>query len=175
MDKRVAGQVLLGADTFPYLELGEELILNLEKEKTWQNIQDLLNQKRQNTAGQTEDKCDVVFKLQKLVSRNDLKFQDFHRILVCSEFKAVFIPIAEDSVPYRLTYRNEGCELSVSKGLKDQQKVWLESRLFPRFVSWLQDTLSNLQPSLRLVDLEEYCRLFGSRIQYPTFIVVLDE
>ena len=105
MDKRVAGQVLLGADTFPYLELGEELILNLEKEKTWQNIQNLLNQKRQNTAGQTEDKCDVVFKLQKLVSRNDLKFQDFHRILVCSEFKAVFIPIAEDSVPYRLTYR----------------------------------------------------------------------
>ena len=64
--------------------------------------------------------------------------------------------------------RNEGCELSVSKGLKDQQKVWLESRLFPRFVSWLQDTLSNLQPSLRLVDLEEYCRLVGSRIHYPT-------
>ncbi|XP_023321069.1 probable tRNA (uracil-O(2)-)-methyltransferase [Eurytemora carolleeae] len=161
LDKRVAGQVLLGADTFPYLELGEELILNLEKEKTWQNIQNLLNQKRQNTAGQTEDKCDIVFKLQKLVSRNDLKFQDFHRILVCSEFKAVFIPIAEDSVPYRLTYRNEGCELSVSKGLKDQQKVWLESRLFPRFVSWLQDTLSNLQPSLRLVDLEEYCREYS--------------
>ena len=105
MDKRVAGQVLLGADTLPYLELGAELILNLEKEKTWQNIQDLLNQKRQNSTSQTEDKCDVVFKLQKLVSRNDLKFLDFHRILVCSEFITVFIPITEDSVPYRLTYR----------------------------------------------------------------------
>ena len=105
MDKRVAGQVLLGADTFPDLEVGEELILNLKKEKTWQNIKDILNEKRQNTTAQNVDKCDVVLKLQKLVSRNDLKFQDFLRILVCSEFKTVFIPITEDSLPYRLTYR----------------------------------------------------------------------
>ena len=48
----------------------------------------------------------VIYRLQRMISRNEAKFPEFQRIVVISEFSVVFVPIGEkEGVPYRLYYK----------------------------------------------------------------------
>lgn len=140
---------------------GEKFTLECEQSTTglgssWEKISSLIAQ-----FGISDPSYQHIYRLQKLVSRNKTRFADFNRLVVIGESHVVFVPLTADSVAYKVELRGGVLVCSSSDGLLDQQRVWLETRLITRLASWLLDTLTSLQGSLRLVDLEAYCREYS--------------
>jgi len=176
IDKRIAGQILQGEEKLEILpdsvflkDISASSTLNLEDFTSLVKSLELRSKKvcgrDENTASDEAIKDtteEVIYRLQRMISRNEAKFPEFQRIVVISEFSAVFVPIGEkEGVPYRLYYKDQKLCLDTGAGLKDQQLAWLKTRLVPRFSSWVQDSLTNTQASLNLVHLDQYCREYS--------------
>ena len=102
LDKRVAGQISLGEERLQ-LRPGEDLLHRIQDGVTWEEFSDLV----QTLGLPTAPKQHFVYKLQRLVSRNEDKFRPFLRVIIISDFSVIFVPLAEDSVPYSLCLRLE--------------------------------------------------------------------
>lgn len=145
VDKRVAGQVAINLnDPQQPQHVCQQLQLSVETH-TYQDTIDVTN-----------------IKMQKLISKNANKFADWYRaVIICCDFSVIFIPVMtcdkDDSLAYRLRYKNEECLVETIEGLGNKQKHWLQNTLIISLRKWLQDTITgNNGGSLRLINLEEY-------------------